>query len=219
MKTQQQALQWALAQDGNVLSWGGYSQCVAYIRKYADFLGFKQPPSVPSAKDLWSVDWGDQFARASSPAIGDIGILKPTTNNKDGHINIVVGSLSFLYTMDQNFVNPIIGGKVGSPIRRVTWQYPNDRFYGFIRPKFKEESMTRGVMAAMKFLATRQNECTDAEFAKYANDVEAFVQYLTRVQAEHGIGPVVLANIGSPASQADIQAAENWRTFLRLIGK
>lgn len=58
--------------------------------------------------------------------------------------------------------------------------------------KENEVEMTRGVMAAMKFGFTRQNECTDAEYTKYSKDLAGFVQYLTRVQAEHNVSPIAI---------------------------
>lgn len=140
MKTVQEATIWALSKQGQTLPWGGFSQCVAFARNYVDFLCYKQPPLVPGAKNLWTADWGAQFTKCKTPQPGDIGILGPTPINPDGHINVVVevrpGGIA---TIDQNLVNPILGGTKGSPITRALWAYPNEKFLGFIRPKFKEE--------------------------------------------------------------------------------
>jgi hypothetical protein len=144
VKTQQEAVSWALQQEEETLEWGGFSQCVAFVRNYVDFLGYPQPPSIPGAKDLWTVDWGPNFTKHKDPQPGDIGIYGPTSVNKSGHTDVVVQVTgNTLLTMDQNLVNPIIGGKQGSPIEKVTWVLPSSRIIGFIRPKFKEgASMT-----------------------------------------------------------------------------
>jgi hypothetical protein len=141
-KTQLEAVAWALAQDGKTLAWGGFTQCVAFVRNYVAFLNLKQPPPVQGAKDLWTVDWGPDFTRHKDPQPGDIGVLKETPKNKSGHTDVAVEIVpGTLVTMDQNLTDPIIGGTQGSPVDKIAWRFPNDRFLGFIRPKFKEEEM------------------------------------------------------------------------------
>lgn len=51
--------------------------------------------------------------------------------------------------------------------------------------------MTIGVMDSLKFLATRQ-KVTQPEIDKYQSDLEGYVQYLTQVQAEHNVAPLVV---------------------------
>lgn len=173
MKTQSEAIQWAISQEGKLLPWGGYSQCVAFIRNYVDFLGYKQPPFAPGAKDLWTVDWGPEFTKQSSPQPGDIGILGPSAVNKDGHIDIVIEVVpGSLVTMDQNVTNAILGGTTGSPVDKIVWRYPNNRFLGFIRPKFKEESMLTPTQVdkAIKMGLQREPTAEELNNKQYAND-------------------------------------------------
>lgn len=130
-RTQQQAIDWVKAQLGTNLSWGGFTQCVAFSRNYINYLGSSQFGGVNSAKDMVNVYWPVGFTRSSSPQVGDIGVLGPILTNKDGHTNVVVEvGKGYIVTADQNY-----RGK-NSKIENIRWTYPNSRFISFIRPQF-----------------------------------------------------------------------------------
>lgn len=140
MRTKEEAINWAYQQVGKPepLPWGGWSQCVAFVRNFVAFLGCKQPPGVPSAKELWRVDWGPDFVKVGTPQPGDIGILNSIATNPSGHINIVVRlEPGRIVTVDQNLVHPLLKGTQGSPPAQVSWVWPSSRFLGFVRPLYK----------------------------------------------------------------------------------
>lgn len=89
----------------------------------------------------------------------------------------------------------------------------NNGYRGFIDPmtivKEDDMKMSRGVMAAIKFLATRQNAITDAEYNKYSSNLEEFVQYLTRVQAEHNVAPMTVDQTAQAQLEKAREAAKN----------
>jgi len=130
-RTQKQAVDWAKAQVGINLSWGGFTQCVAFSRNYVNYLGTSQFGGVNSAKDMVNVAWPVGYTRSSSPQVGDIAVLGPIPTNKDGHTNVVVEvGNGYILTIDQNY-----RGK-NSKIEQIRWVYPNSRFIGFFRPQF-----------------------------------------------------------------------------------
>lgn len=64
-----------------------------------------------------------------------------------------------------------------------------------------------GVMDSMKFLATRQ-KVTKPEIEKYQDNLEGYVQYLTTVQAQHNVAPMVVgSNTDLTPEQAKALAA------------
>lgn len=130
-RTQQQAIDWVKAQLGTNLSWGGFTQCVAFSRNYINYLGSSQFGGVNSAKDMVNVFWPVGFTRSSTPQVGDIAVLGPIPTNTDGHTNVVVEvGNGYIVTADQNYHGH------NSKIENIKWTYPNARFIGFFRPQF-----------------------------------------------------------------------------------
>lgn len=137
-RTQKEAVNWLKAQRGKLLPWGGYSQCVAFVRNYLNYLGSAQPAGVNGAKDLWRVVWPSGWTRYSSPQVGDVVVWNAIPSNRWGHVGVVVEVHgAYIVTADQNFTNPKTGTQ-GSPITVANkWAWPNSRALGFWRPSLK----------------------------------------------------------------------------------
>jgi hypothetical protein len=134
-RTKKQAIAWANAQINTNLSWGGFTQCVAFSRNYVNFLCGSQFGGVNSAKDMVNVAWPIGFSRSSTPQVGDIAVLGPISTNPDGHTNVVVEvGNGYILTLDQNY-----RGK-NSKIEQIRWVWPNSRYIGFFRPQFVPEA-------------------------------------------------------------------------------
>jgi hypothetical protein len=146
MITQSKAVDWAVRQITKSLDWGGYTQCVAFVRWYFRANGIDQfPPLTKGAKQIWDVDLNPaqvQRIRPGNPQPGDIAVYGATKNNPAGHMSVVVALSKGGYVdVSQNIVNPVLApdAKHGSPIASKEWVWPNDRVIGFIRPKFAPE--------------------------------------------------------------------------------
>jgi len=174
---------------GKVVSYDGIpadaGQCVQLVADYAvKVLGVKLP-NYPIAANYWEkpVPGYTKIPYPNVPLRGDIVVFSENLPGSEGagHIDICLsGSPSGYAGFDSNW-----GGNKTAHQVQHTYGY----VYGFL---WKGENMdyTRGVMGAMKFLAVRQTgDITDAEYEKYKDDVGAYVQYLTQVQAEHHIAP------------------------------
>jgi hypothetical protein len=88
----------------------------------------------------------------------------------------------------------------------------------------EDMKLTVGEMDAMKWIATRQ-KITKPEIEKYQDNLGEFIQYLTRVQSEHGVAPVVLeqyernrgaGQAATPKQIAAEQAMNKIKEFIQL---
>lgn len=178
-----------------------YGQCEQLVCLYwKELYGFNCPP-IPYAYLLWTnptVLAAFEQIPIGQEQPGDVAVFGRSTlinSPEAGHTDIVVqgqtggGFLGF----DSNWGTTattnyqVISGVKYPAAHEVQHTYSD--VLGFLRYK-GEETMDRGVMGAMKFLAVRQTgDITDAEYSTYKNDLAGWVQYLTRVQAEHNIAP------------------------------
>lgn len=80
--------------------------------------------------------------------------------------------------------------------------------------KGENMKMTVGEMDSLKFLATRQ-KVTKPEIDKYQNNLAEYIQYLTRVQAEHNVAPLVV----DQTAQAQLEKArESIKNLNKALG-
>lgn len=136
MRTRQQALNWAKAQVGNRLKWGGYDQCVAWVRHYLNYNGLGQFGGVEGACNMVEVDWPKGVVRVGDGNIiqpGDIVVWASTPDKKSGHTGVVLEvHPDRLVTLDQHYYrrNP--------KIDKVTWPMPNNRLLAVYSVPFNQ---------------------------------------------------------------------------------
>lgn len=161
-------------------------QCYDFTAAYTDFLG-DGVTRVTGAVDFWTLAPAS-YEQVQDPLPGDIHIYGAPYGWDGkrylGHTGLVTGGTRNSFTsIDQNWINASLS--IGSPPTPVT--HNNIGLVGFLRKK--GVSMTPQDMAAMKFVALRQNSITQPEIDKYQNHLPEFIQYLQQVQVEHNISP------------------------------
>lgn len=169
MKTHSQALKWVNNRIGRRLdmdgAWG--SQCMDLTIGYCQYLSDKKFWPWGDAKDLkngqnlpegWKLI---QNTPSFLPQPGDIAIWAWPPYNEYGHTGIITyATLSYFYSVDQNWFNP---GDYGSPAAKVYHDYTG--FWGVIRPAYKKSSTKK----AAKTSSTKTKATPKAKTVKSSN--------------------------------------------------
>lgn len=131
------------------------------------------------------------------------------THDPDNGLNIGVEAHKLVDSKDPRIYYIIANGRIwGYPTKKWTdYTGSNKHFhhmhvsvvsnpdlYDSTKPwdiKGEDMKMTVGEMDSLKFLATRQ-KVTKPEIDKYQNNLAEYIQYLTTVQAEHNVSPMVV---------------------------